>query len=367
MTQPRLDSTRAPDFADRFRHPKGRLIALSVLAPLALFSDARFASAQDVIHYQPSDRPGTRATVFGEIVEFGGAALRVRLSGGRTTRIDAERVLSIECDRSSQQTSGDDSFARQNYRLALSDYRAALENERRAWIRREILAQAVRCYRELGDLRGAADTFFLLYEREPTLEEFASIPLAWVPSEPPRSLASAAGEWIDRNDSPAAMLIGASLLLSTRQRDVATRRLRTLMADDDSRIAWMAQVQLWRTETASVAETDIRNWQQAAQRMPDALRAGPYVVIGRAWSARGRNDEAALAWLRVPILHGQDRTLSAYALGVAGRALEDGGDFSGAQRLYMEIIEHYADKPAAEESRQRLEQGRTISEAGDRP
>ena len=156
-----------------------------------LTASSQFVVAQDVIHFRTSERPGAYGTISGEIVGYNGRILRVRISGGRVTRIDGDRVQRIETRRTAEQLSGDRLLEQRAIREALSQYRAALESERRAWVRREILAQAVRCYRELGDRRSAAESFLRLYQSDPTTEQFASIPLAWVPEEPSRAMARA--------------------------------------------------------------------------------------------------------------------------------------------------------------------------------
>jgi TolA-binding protein len=79
-------------------------------------------------------------------------------------------------------------------------------------------------------------------------------------------------------------------------------------------------------------------------------------VIGQAWSAQGRADRAALAYLRVPILYSADRRLAALALLSAGRELEKIGQVPQAVSLYREVARDYAAAPAAAEARSRLEE-----------
>ena len=66
-------------------------------------------------------------------------------------------------------------------------------------------------------------------------------------------------------------------------------------------------------------------------------------------------DSAALAYLRIPILHPKHRRLSAQALLGAANQLEKLGQASEAQGLYREILVDYADDPSAVQSRQKFE------------
>jgi len=327
----------------------------AALLAFLLLATSRLAGAQDTIYFSASEKPGSYGTVSGEIVGYNYHGLRVRVGSGRVTRIDADHVRRIVTRRTAEQLAGDRSLKQGAFREALSQYRAALDDENRTWVRREILARAVRCYRELSDWQLAADTFLLLYRNDPTTDELASIPLVWIPQEPSRQMAGSAKDWMGRKDSPAAVLIGASHLLTTPDRAAAISHLRRLTANADRRIAWLAQTQLWRVEAVDAKEQDLRRWHQAIEQMPSTLRPGPYVVIGSAWSRRGAAEEAALAFLRVGILYAEEHSLAAHAMHQAARALDTMGDPKGAGRLYRETVERYKGTPAASEAQQQLE------------
>lgn len=132
--------------------------------------------------------------------------------------------------------------------------------------------------------------------------------------------------------------------------------LQRLLADRDPRVAMLAHTQLWRTRTATVTLEDLQGWETWLQRMPGDLRAGPYCVIGQAWSSKGSPAKSALSYLRVPILYPADRRLAAAALLSAGRELEKIGQVQQAVTLYREVVRDYAAAPAAAEARGRLEE-----------
>jgi TolA-binding protein len=89
--------------------------------------------------------------------------------------------------------------------------------------------------------------------------------------------------------------------------------------------------------------------------MPAPLRAGPYLVLGRALSRSGQSESAALTLLRVPILYRQHYLLAADGLLAAGRELENLQRHDQALGLYAELVREYPATDAAAEARQRLE------------
>lgn len=65
-------------------------------------------------------------------------------------------------------------------------------------------------------------------------------------------------------------------------------------------------------------------------------------LIGRAHSLRHEHDRAAIAFLWVPLVYGEDELLSARAMLDAADALVESGQRRGAVRLYQELITRYA-------------------------
>ncbi len=87
-----------------------------------------------------------------------------------------------------------------------------------------------------------------------------------------------------------------------------------------------------------------------------ALQSGPAFVLGTALSRLGEPAQAALYFLRTPILHPADRDLAAEALLAAGEQLEKAKDPAGARSVYRELIDHYQQHALAPVAEQRLEQ-----------
>ena len=117
----------------------------------------------------------------------------------------------------------------------------------------------------------------------------------------------------------------------------------------------MAQAQIWRAQVTVADASQLAGWQQAIAQMPEAVRAGPYFLLGQAWARQGQSDKAALALLRVPLVYPENRALAARSLLEAGRCLADAGRRDEAAGLYREALEKYPETSAAADARTRLD------------
>ena len=174
-------------------------------------------------------------------------------------------------------------------------------------------------------------------------------------------LERAAGEWLRREQMPAAALLGASHLMSTASRPAALETLNQLAAHSDQRVALLAYAQTWRAAVVTARDEQLTRWCDTIERMPEPLRPGPYYVLGLARAHRQQWDEAALAWLRIPILYPTELLLASRALLDAGRSLEKLNRPGQAARLYRELADAYQRTPAEAEARRRLQE---LHEAG---
>lgn len=330
---------------------------LSVLL-LALLPTAQSrAGAPDVITLSnPGSGPG-QVRLSGTVLDYTGGEIVIRLADGREMRYPGERVERIDSPRSEPQLAGEQAVAAGDYRQALAHFRLAVDADPRTWMRRKLLAEIVWCYRALGEVGPAGQTFLVLLASDPQTADFDAIPLAWETREPDPQLAATAARWLDDQQSPAAMLMGASQLLTSRDRAAAVQRLQALEQSTDVQIAELAHAQLWRLRVVTATPAEVDRWPESIARLPAGLRAGPYFVLGQALARReDRRTAAALAYLRVPILYPRDRSLAAAALLGAGQATEQGGDAIEARRIYQELIQNYPESLASREGKSRLEQ-----------
>jgi len=310
------------------------LVLVAVLAaPMA---------AQDTVTLHGKTGGETRVT--GRIVDYTGRELTFELPGGTTQRFPSEQVARVHTQRTPEHIQADQQFVAGQFSVALAGYRRALEVEPRRFVRREILAQAVRCYGTLGRFVEAGKFFLLLVEDDPDTQYFDCIPLGWVPVQPDAALEQAARGWLD-SDQPVAVLLGASHLLSTSVRPRAVARLNELRSAADVRVAQLAEAQRWRVEGRQSNPAQREAWLLAVEALPEPLQAGPYFAIGQAQAQVGEYEQAALSLLRVAIVHSGQRSLAGRATLEAGRVLEQLGHANQAARLYDEVVRDYQDQP----------------------
>jgi tetratricopeptide (TPR) repeat protein len=331
-----------------FRFPFSALLFLCLLpAP---------AAAQDTVYL--SSTAGSRGftKLTGRVADYTGRQLVLETAGGQRT-YPAEKVIQIETEHTPQQVEADARMARGDFASAVALYGQARDADPRTWVRRQITAEMVWCHQALDQLPEAGEQFLILVRSDPDTPYFDCIPLAWAPAQPSRQLEQAALGWLARDDLPAAVLLGAShLMMNTSSSSAAVARLSQLAAAGDPRIAPLAVAQVWRAAIATTDQKGLDRWQQAIERMPEPLRAGPYYVLGQAEAYRQEWEQAALAMMRVPILYPRHRTLAARSLLEAGRALEKLDRTSQAARLYRELIESDSSSRQAAEARLRLEE-----------
>jgi tetratricopeptide (TPR) repeat protein len=299
---------------------------------------------------------GGQTKITGRVLDYTGRELRLEYPGGQQQSFPADKVLRIDTPYGRPQTDAEALFARDQFAPAVGLYLKAVEAETRRWVRRQIIARIVCCYRAMDQPQRAGEAFLLLIRDDPDTPYFDCIPLAWTPRQPAGDLELAARQWLNRAE-PAAQLLGASHLLAGQDRPEALKHLRRLAVGADRRISGLALAQTWRAEVATASAQQLAGWSRLVEQMPEPLAAGPYYVLGQARAQQGQQEQAALALLRVAILYPQQRPLAARALVDAGRALEKLGRSRGALQLYREAIRTYPEqsRPVAE-AQSRLEE-----------
>jgi tetratricopeptide (TPR) repeat protein len=352
----RIQERRANAATSR-RTPKDRLAAaVQGVTPLLAWLLTIPALAADTVVYRTGNDQSSRASVTGTIDDYVGGRLTIRSGAGAQQMIPAERIVEIQSDWTPAETLGDQRSREGNLAEAVKNYQQALRDEKRVWVQRQIVAKLVGSYGQLEQFDLAGEAFLRLLRSDPQTPHFGVIPLSWMTFSPTPALHQRAAAWMANSQDSVSALLGASWLLSTAQRAAAMQSLQRLLTDRDPRVAMLAQTQLWRTRSAMATSEEIQGWEAWLTRLPGDLRAGPCCVIGQAWSTRGLRDKSALAYLRVPILYGNDRRLAAAALLSAGGELEKIGQVQEAVTLYGEVVRDYVAAPAAAEARNRLEE-----------
>ncbi len=310
--------------------------------------------AEDIVIVTPRLDADAQLRRKGTILDYTGTALTLQLPGGREEQIPTARVVGYETQRVPDQQNADQLFAEGRYADAVVSYRRAVEAEPRKWLRREILAQLVRCYKNLQQYVRAGDTFLLIMQSDPTTQLLDAIPLVWKPEQPSPEMAQRAGGWMQDPDLPVARLIGASWLLFTTSREEAVETLSALGTNADPRIALLAETQRWRAEMVTATLEQAQRWQQQLPRLDDSLQAGPCFVLGQTLARHNLHEEAALAFLRTAILHSVEVDLATESLFAAGEQLEKMGNGVGAGTIYRELLQKHPTHALAPLAEQRL-------------
>lgn len=337
-----------PRLAERAGFPAAMWVLLMVLSVVGVQAD-------DTIVCKRADGKGQIQRT-GHVVDYLGGVLTLEVAGGRHEKIPAARIVAIRTEQSEDQKMADQLWFDRRFSEAVTLYGRAIRDERRPWMRRELLAKMVRCYHSDNQFEAACETFLLLVRSDPKTAFFDVVPLAWTAESVSESLARRAQAWINDSKRPVAALLGASWLLPTAKRDQAIKTLQRLTSDPDRRVAMLAETQLWRADLVTVTEPKCRSWQGRIEEVPQPLRAGPWFVLARGLARLEHHELAALTWMRLPILFPECHGLVAESLLAAGEQLNKAGDMSGTECVYHELIREYPNHPLTSIARQRLEQ-----------
>lgn len=318
---------------------------IGVLLAVILACASRSAVGEDRVELAPTKDGKPGATMRGEIVEIHGGQIRLKRADGREDVVPLARVARYHTAWPEGLEAGDRQRREGRFDEALESYRGAAARDMRAWVKRVLAARAVVCFRESERPLKAGELFLSLYQTDPETPHFEALPLAWSTTESTSELRNAATRWLSAQDSPAAVLLGASWLLAVGQPGSAVEPLRQLTTQRDPRIALLAEAQLWRVRLATAGESDVESWERIVPRLPSLLRAGPYFVLGQAWARFDQRERAALSLLRVPIEYPEHYRLASEALELAARQLDQLERRDEAARLRREQAARFPTGP----------------------
>lgn len=301
--------------------------------------------AQDQVILQ-TDGASSRLVMSCQIVDYTGEKLTVQFQGSATQKTyPADQVVEVHTTWLESYERGRKLWSERRCAEAIEALHSALTVERRAWVRREILALLVRCSLRTGDRAAAGARFLTLLESDRTTRHFGLIPLVWASEELTGAAKSQARAWLTL-ESDVARLIGSSLLLDdVATRESAARELQALQRSGDERVRLLAQAQSWRLKLRSLEVTDVelQRWDARVQALPATLRGGPSYVLGRGWAMRREHDRAATALLWTALMDHADARLAARAGVEAAESLKRLGQHEDARRVLDEIAARFSD------------------------
>lgn len=302
-------------------------------------------AAQDQVILQ-TEGTTSRLTMPCQIVDYTGERITVQFKSGAPQKTyPAEQVLEVRTAWLEAHELGRKLLAERKTEEAIRTLQAALVSEKRAWVRREILALLIRGSLRIGDRASAGAHFLKLFESDPTTRRFGSIPLVWAPESVTSAAKSQAREWF-KHESDAARLLGSSLLLDDNSTsDTAAQELQSLQRSTDERVRLLAQAQSWRLKLRAleISELELNRWDTRIHEMPATLRGGPSYLLGRGWAMRREHDRAATALLWTALMDDSDARLAARAGVEAAESLKRLGQPDDARRLLQDIATRFPD------------------------
>lgn len=320
------------------------VLALLMSVPLA---------AQDHVVLQ-TEGTSSRTTMPCQIVDYTGERITVLFKSGPAEKsYPAEQVIEVRTAWLEAHERGRKLLTERNFDEALRALQAALVAEKRAWVRREILALLIRGSLRTGDRVAAGTRFLQLLESDRTTRQFGLIPLVWAAESVSGAAKTQARTWLNQ-ESDAARLLGASLLLSDATNgDSAAQELQTLQRSTDERVRSLAQAQSWRLKLRAleIGDLELNRWESRIHEMPVSLRGGPSYLLGRGWTMRREHDRAATALLWTALMNDGDARLAARAGVEAAESLKRLGQPEDARRLLEEIAIRFPDTEFGEAAR----------------
>lgn len=300
----------------------------------------------------------SRVTLQCEVTDYTGEAIVLRTPTAKDDRrFPSSQVVSVKTPRMASHERGLEHLKKAEYYQAEESLTQALTDEARRWVRREILADLVRCSLRQNRYAAAGSQFQRLFLADRTTRHIRLIPLVWDDTPIDAETRVTAASWLEDKES-VMRLIGASLLLrDSRYGESAQDMLRNLASEPGRRVRLLASWQEWRLKqrTGEVSDLELARRETLVEELDKELRPGPWYLIAKAHLIRQEYDLASAAFLRLPLLHDSDHPVTPLAMFNAARALEQIGFRRQAAQLDQEVIDRYAWSPAAKLSQQAIQ------------
>lgn len=317
-----------------------------IVLVLSICGLASMAESQDRVMLIP-DGAVDPVIVIGQIEDVTGEVLLIKRTGQTVAdRYAASTIQSVQTWRSPIHEQGLKEFEAGDNAKAELSLQKALQDEPRDWMKREILAQQIRCEIRRADW-GEAGTLFLKITRDdPTTQFWNVAPLQWAPLSMGDSQKTLARNWIKETDSPTRFLAASWLLLDPVYGEIAQKQLDDLARGSNRIIAPLARAQQWRLRLGQeISELEIQKWQRDVRRLPRRLRAGPNYLVARGLVQRHEQRAAVAELLWLSTVYTDHEELTPRALVEAASILEKSGQTEDALKLYTQVIEDFAWSP----------------------
>jgi len=291
--------------------------------------------------------------LIGEIDDYLGDELTIRLKTTGPETVRAEQILEVETYYTPSHREGLELLDKGETEKALAALQAALKEENRRWVKREILAALVRGQTRRGDLLAATQTFAEILSTDPGTRHWSVAPLAWAPTAVGVPLKAQARQWLAGEHAGLKLIGGSLLLLDPVYGEAAQRELTDLSRSPQRPLAPLARAQMWRVrfQGKALTETELARWRTEIQYLPKPLRAGPQYLLARGYLSRNALRDAAAEFLWLPTVYADLEHLSARALWDAAAALRESAAETESTVLLRELIDRFPWSTEAAEAR----------------
>lgn len=303
----------------------------------------------DHIMIQPKYSTGKKR-IRCRILDYTGVVVTVHLMEGdiRKTYATSE-VTRVETPQTEQHRSGLKLLEAGEIQKAEEQLLEAYRLDPREWVKREILSYLVRAALQRGDYVTAATRMEKIFASDEHTHHLELLPSVWTTKVlNPGQIRNGAELLV--SDSDISQFVGASILLEQPGfEETAKTALLEIQTSGHRRLQLLAEAQLWRLEFSKndLPVYTIEKWKRHIERLPTELRGGPYFLLARAYQFKLLRDDAALTYLRIPVLYDHDRLLAAEASLAAADVLRSGGRQQESISVYRELTTRFQGTEAA--------------------
>lgn len=322
-------------------------IRLAVVC-VACLNSARSDAQQSVLPFAGTDvvavtdEDGLTEHIGGTIQAIFGDRLTIRRSGNGSIlvlRLGDVTELSFQKGELWQRAVKQKQMGQTREALQLFD--EALKVEQREWAWCELQAEAATTALQQGDRRQAVERIATIMAKDSQSRHTALLPLVWDVRLPENRRLQANPDDLGASSVVKRLAAASALLHHKEYRGAATAVLERIKKDEGiSRTGELATAQLWRLhvlERPHERNPVLQVWADQVRDMPADVRAGPQYVVAQLWRLHHDYDQAALAFLWLPLMDPLDSALAAQSLQQAIECLKLAGRTSEATQLQREL------------------------------
>lgn len=309
----------------------------------------------DNVVYRPSARGGF-AVLNGEILDFTRKQMSFRSKSPDTLhQLSEDQVVSFEAYLTAEHKKAEQALESLDFAEVQKQAEAALRNEQRSWVKRELWALQIQASVNQQEWVSAATTFQMMLKNDRETRHQDLLPLFWRNEElTPTEIEFAVQEL--SVEQPVSRLLAASWLLEHAAHGQKSQEvLNQLLYSPLPEIRGLARCQLWRIRLKAddFNDGELARWEKQWIDLPEKYRAGPAFLLGMGYERQVKPELAAARYLWLTTMDARQVLLAKAATLKAASLLESIGQALAAERLRDEASRRFTravekSAPAAE-------------------